>query len=233
MPSRKIRTDLFFMRRTKVMNPAPLTMNKELPHLWFFLDLAHMKLCFASNNPKKLEEITYKLKGTGLEILSAADAGIADDIPETGFTLRENALQKARFVFDTYGLYCFADDTGLEVNCLNGAPGVYSARYAGPGRHAEDNMDKLLREMEPFSDRKARFVTVIALIHPEGTYFFEGSVEGEIIREKRGTGGFGYDPVFRPNGMELTFAQMSSEMKNELSHRALAVDKLIAFLKEK
>jgi XTP/dITP diphosphohydrolase len=190
-----------------------------------------MKLCFASNNPKKLEEITHKLKGTGLEILSAFEAGITDDIPETGNTLRENALQKAQFVFDRYGLFCFADDTGLEVDCLNGVPGVYSARYAGPVRDAEDNMNKLLREMEPFADRKARFVTVIALIHPTGTFFFEGSVEGEITQEKRGTGGFGYDPVFRPNGMELTFAQMSPEMKNQLSHRAIAVDKLIQFLK--
>jgi XTP/dITP diphosphohydrolase len=190
-----------------------------------------MKLCFASTNLKKLEEISYKLKGTGLEILSAEEVGITEDIPETGNTLRENALQKAQFVFDRYGLFCFADDTGLEVDCLNGAPGVYSARYAGPGRNAEDNMHKLLREMEPFADRKARFVTVIALIHPDGTYFFEGSVEGEITQEKIGRGGFGYDPVFRPKGMEFTFAQMSPEMKNELSHRAIAVDKLIRFLK--
>lgn len=190
-----------------------------------------MKLCFASNNPKKLEEITYKLKDTGLEIISAAEAGIIDDIPETGVTLRENALQKARFVFDTYGLFCFADDTGLEVDCLGGAPGVYSARYAGPGRQAEDNMHKLLREMEPFLDRKARFVTVIALIHPTGTYFFEGSVEGEIAKEKMGTGGFGYDPVFRPKDIGLTFAQMSVETKNTLSHRAKAVQKLVEFLK--
>ncbi len=190
-----------------------------------------MKLCFASNNSKKLEEIQSKIEGSGIELISASEAGIGEEIPETGDTLKDNALEKARYVFEKTGLYCFADDTGLEVDCLNGEPGVFSARYAGPERSAEQNMEKLLREMKNCDDRRARFITVIALIHPSGTYFFEGKVEGEITRERMGEAGFGYDPVFRPIGHERTFAQMSAEMKNTLSHRAKAVEKLVDFLK--
>lgn len=190
-----------------------------------------MKLCFASDNAKKLEEIRAKMQGSGIELISAAEAGISEEIPETGDTLPHNALEKARYVFDKTGLYCFADDTGLEVDCLNGAPGVFSARYAGPERSAEKNMEKLLREMENCENRRARFITVIALIHPSGTYFFEGKVEGEITRERAGDAGFGYDPVFRPEGHMVTFAQMSPEMKNTMSHRAKAVEQLVDFLR--
>lgn len=189
-----------------------------------------MKICFASNNAKKLDEISYKLRNTGLEIISPAEAGITEDIPETGDTLQANALQKARYVFDKTGLFCFADDTGLLVNALNGAPGVYSARYAGEQRSAEDNMNKLLRELHGSADRSACFKTVIALIHPTGEYLFEGEIRGTISEEKRGEKGFGYDPIFVPEGYTQTFAEMPAEVKNTISHRALAVDKLIAFL---
>lgn len=189
-----------------------------------------MQICFASNNAKKLEEISYKLQNTGIEIISLAEAGITEDIPETGDTLQANALQKAHYVFDKTGLFCFADDTGLLVNALNGAPGVYSARYAGEQRSAEDNMNKLLLELHGSTDRSACFQTVIALIHPTGEYLFEGEIQGTISEEKRGEKGFGYDPVFVPEGYTQTFAEMPAEVKNTISHRALAVDKLIAFL---
>lgn len=156
--------------------------------------------------------------------------GITEDIPETGDTFHDNALQKAQYVFDRTSLYCFADDSGLEVHALNGEPGVYSARYAGEQRDANDNMDKLLHELNGKSDRSASFKTVISLLHPSGKYFFEGEIKGQIIHEKRGEKGFGYDPIFIPDGYDITFAEMSPEVKNTISHRALAVDKLVEFL---
>jgi len=189
-----------------------------------------MKICFASNNLKKLEEITQKLAGSAIEIIPLSETGITEDIPETGDTLLHNAFQKAHYVYERTGLFCFADDTGLEVAALNGEPGVYSARYAGPQRDANDNMDKLLRELHDKTDRSAAFKTVMALIHPKGEFAFEGEIRGNIIHEKRGEKGFGYDPVFIPEGYDITFAQMPPETKNTISHRALAVDKLVEFL---
>lgn len=191
-----------------------------------------MKICFASNNIKKLEEIQAKLKDSGIEIIPLSQTGITEDIPETGDTLEKNALQKARYVFEKTGQFCFADDTGLEVKALNGAPGVYSARYAGEQRNADDNMDKLLNALENQSNRSAAFRTLIALIHPQGEFLFSGEIEGLITTEKRGNGGFGYDPVFTPLGYNQTFAELSPVEKNTISHRALAVDKLVAFLNQ-
>jgi XTP/dITP diphosphohydrolase len=196
-----------------------------------------MKIVFATNNKHKLEEVSA-IVGDSVEIVSLAEIGCHDDIPETGSTLEENALQKARYVWDHYHLPCFADDTGLEVEALNGAPGVYSARYAGgEGHDSEANMAKLLKELGDTSQREARFRTVIALILPsEGSqaqsaeHFFEGIVEGEITRERSGSTGFGYDPIFRPKGYNQTFADMGAEEKNHISHRARATQKLAEFL---
>lgn len=189
-----------------------------------------MKICFASNNPKKLEEISQKLQGSSIELILLEETGITEDIPETGDTFVDNAFQKARYVYERTGLYCFADDSGLEVTALGGAPGVYSARYAGEQRNANDNMDKLLHELGDNPDRSAGFVTVIALIHPLGEFVFEGRISGHIQHEKRGEKGFGYDPLFVPEGYNITFAQMDATVKNTISHRALAVDKLVGFL---
>lgn len=191
-----------------------------------------MKICFASNNIKKLEEISSKLNGSPIELITLDQTGITEDIPETGDTFHHNAMQKAQYVFNKTGLYCFADDSGLEVHALGGAPGVYSARYAGEQRNANDNMDKLLKELKGKTDRSASFKTVIALLHPSGGYFFEGEIKGTIIDEKRGQKGFGYDPIFIPDGYDITFAEMPAELKNTISHRALAVDKLVTFLME-
>lgn len=191
-----------------------------------------MKICFASNNIKKWQEIKDKLSIDGIEVITLEMAGITEDIPETGTTFHANALQKAQYVFDKTGLYCFADDSGLEVNVLNGAPGVYSARYAGEQRSTEDNMNKLLSELEGKEDRSASFITVIALIDEEGIHYFEGEIKGHIIGEKRGGSGFGYDPVFIPEGYTQTFAEMDSSEKNKISHRALAVADLINYLKK-
>lgn len=191
-----------------------------------------MKICFASNNRHKLEEIREKLAGSFLEIIPLEETGITEDIPETGDTLTDNAFQKARYVYERTGLFCFADDSGLEVSALGGAPGVYSARYAGPQRDANDNMDKLLHELDGKTDRSAAFKTVIALLHPSGDYAFEGEIRGTILREKRGDKGFGYDPLFVPDGHDRTFAEMDNAAKNRISHRALAVEKLVAFLLE-
>ena len=184
------------------------------------------KIVFATNNKNKLAEIREMLAGSGVEILSLGDIGCHDDIPETAATLEGNALQKARYIYDKYGLSCFADDTGLEVDALGGAPGVYSARYAGgEGHDSEANMAKLLVGLDGKSDRRARFRTVVALIidEEEGREeLFEGIVTGEITREKRGGGGFGYDPVFRPDGYDKTFAELGHEVKNRISHRSEA-----------
>ena len=192
------------------------------------------KIVFATNNKNKLAEIREMLAGSGVEILSLGDIGCHDDIPETAATLEGNALQKARYIYDKYGLSCFADDTGLEVDALGGAPGVYSARYAGgEGHDSEANMAKLLAELDGKDDRRARFRTVVALIQAGDTddpKLFEGTVSGEIIKEKRGGEGFGYDPIFRPDGYDKTFAELGHEVKNKISHRAKAIEKLIQFI---
>lgn len=187
------------------------------------------KIVFATNNKHKLDEIR-KISEGKLEILSLNDINCRTDIPETGTTLEENALIKARFVKDNFGYDCFADDTGLEVKALDGAPGVYSARYAGEDCRAEDNVRKLLTNLEGISDRRAAFRTVIALLIGDEQYFFEGAIHGKIIDEKRGESGFGYDPVFVPDGYEQTFAELGEDTKNNISHRAIATTKLIRFL---
>lgn len=189
-----------------------------------------MKIVFATNNQHKLSEIRQIL-GNRVEVLSLQDIGCDVDIPETGTTLEENALQKAQYIYDHYHLDVFADDTGLEVDALDGAPGVYSARYAGgEGHDSEANMTKLLKELNGVDNRKARFRTVIALIQQGEVHEFEGIVNGEIIRERRGGEGFGYDPIFRPDGYELTFAELGTDIKNQISHRSRATKKLCAFL---
>ena len=188
------------------------------------------KLVFATNNAHKLEEIRAIL-GEKVEVLSLKDIQCDTDIPETADTLEGNAALKAEYIYRHYGLDCFADDTGLEVDALNGAPGVYSARYAGgEGHDSEANMRKLLSEMADKTDRRAQFRTVICLIEGGTEHLFEGVVKGEIIGEKRGSSGFGYDPVFMPEGYTETFAEMGSEEKNRISHRARAVQALCAYL---
>ncbi|WP_338158204.1 non-canonical purine NTP diphosphatase [uncultured Phocaeicola sp.] len=188
------------------------------------------KLVFATNNAHKLEEIRAIL-GDKVEVLSLKDIQCDVDIPETADTLEGNAVLKAEYIYRHYGLDCFADDTGLEVEALNGAPGVYSARYAGgEGHDSEANMRKLLAEMEGKTNRKAQFRTAICLIEGGAEHLFEGMVKGEIIEEKRGASGFGYDPVFMPEGYTETFAEMGSEEKNRISHRARAVQALCAYL---
>jgi XTP/dITP diphosphohydrolase len=188
------------------------------------------KLVIATNNAHKLSEIKAIL-GNQIEVLSLADINCFDDIPETAETLEGNALQKARYIYEKYGCNCFADDTGLEVTALNGAPGVHTARYAFPDRHdPKANTLKLLSELQGVADRSARFRTVIALILEGKEYLFEGIVEGHIPTEERGTEGFGYDPVFAPVEIGKTFAEVGVEVKNEISHRARAVKKLTEFL---
>lgn len=201
-----------------------------------------MKIVFATNNQHKLDEIRSIL-GEGFEVVSLNDIGCHEDIPETGKTLEENALQKAQYVYEHYHVNCFADDTGLEVDALNGAPGVYSARYAGgEGHDSEANMTKLLHELGNNNNRKARFRTVIALIEKKDmcpcgctsvkkVHQFEGIVNGEIIRERRGGEGFGYDPIFQPEGYDKTFAELGMDIKNTISHRARATQKLAEYLK--
>lgn len=190
------------------------------------------KLVFATNNAHKLEE-ARSILSPFYTVVGLIDIGCTEDIPETATTLEGNALLKARYVSEKYGLDCFADDTGLEVDTLNGAPGVYSARYAGEGKKPCDNMEKLLRELGDSSNRKAKFRTVITLIKDGKTNCFEGSIHGIISSKPRGGGGFGYDPVFIPDGYVSTFAQLSPEIKNNISHRAIAVKKLIDYLKMK
>ena len=188
------------------------------------------KLVFATNNAHKLEEIRAIL-GDKVEILSLNDINCHADIPETADTLQGNAALKAQYIYENYGLDCFADDTGLEVEALNGAPGIYSARYAGgEGHDSEANMKKLLAEMQDKENRKARFRTVICLIEGGEEHFFEGIVNGSIIRERKGGAGFGYDPVFMPDGYSETFAEMGNDEKNKISHRARAVQKLCEYL---
>ena len=205
-----------------------------------------MKIVFATNNEHKLSEIRSIL-GDSFEVLSLKDIGCDVDIPETGKTLEENALQKAQYVYDHYHIDCFADDTGLEVDALDGAPGVYSARYASmandnsASHDSEANMTRLLKELGENNNRKARFRTVIALIIKKDVcpcgctsikeiHQFEGIVDGEIILERRGGEGFGYDPIFQPDGYDKTFAELGMDIKNHISHRARAVQKLAEFL---
>jgi XTP/dITP diphosphohydrolase len=189
-----------------------------------------MDLCFATNNPGKLKEIKA-LVGDQYNILSLADIGCKEELPETQDTIEGNSLQKAEFVWKKYHVNCFADDTGLEVLALDGAPGVISAMYAGKACNAKDNMAKLLREMNGLKDRRARFKTCITLILDGAVHQFEGLVRGEILKEKIGDHGFGYDPIFKPEGYELSFAQLTMEEKNNISHRGRAVKALIDFLK--
>lgn len=193
-----------------------------------------MKIVFATNNSHKLEEIRQIL-GESIEVLSLADINCHEDIPETAPTIEGNAMMKARYVYDKYGTPCFADDTGLEVEALDGAPGVYSARYAGSeGHDSEANMRKLLHELEGKENRRAQFRTVIALIEQKDgkpvAHTFEGKIEGHISNEKRGTSGFGYDPIFVPEGYEQSFAELGNEIKNKISHRARAVARLAEYL---
>ena len=186
------------------------------------------KIVFATGNPNKLKEINSAI--SGFKIIGLKDLGITDEIPETGDTLMKNAQQKAKYVYNKTGLDCFSDDTGLEIEALNYRPGVYSAMYAGPDCNAENNIRKVLQELEESTNRKAQFKTVIALILNGKEYFFEGLVSGVILKEKIGEDGFGYDPIFRPIGCEESFAEMTIDQKNEISHRGLAVKKLITFL---
>lgn len=189
-----------------------------------------MKLVFASNNKNKIQEIRHQLP-QAIELLSLEDIGCTEDIPETADTIEGNAILKANYVTERYGYDCFADDTGLEVEALNGAPGVYSARYAGEQKNAEDNMDKLLAELKAKTNRSARFKTVIALNLNGQQHLFTGIVGGEITTKRAGDKGFGYDPIFKPEGLPYTFAQLSLDEKAKLSHRGRAVQQLIAFLK--
>lgn len=187
------------------------------------------QICFASNNAKKLEEIRAAL-GDKIEILSLKDIGCTEELPETGDTLEHNAFQKARYLHEHYHVDCFADDTGLEVEALNGAPGVYSGRFAGEPRSDERNVNLLLHKLEGVKERSAAFRTVIALILEDNEYQFEGKAVGQITTERSGTGGFGYDPVFVPEGYDQTFAELSMAEKNAISHRGKAVELLAAFL---
>ena len=191
-----------------------------------------MKLVFATNNKHKLEEVRAII-GDRVEILSLNDIDCHDDIPETADTLQGNALIKARYIHEKYNVDCFADDTGLEVEALDGAPGVYSARYAGEECDSQANMHKLLENLTGENNRKAQFRTVIALIIKGEEKLFNGIVKGEISREKMGNSGFGYDPIFIPEGSSKSFAQMSSEMKNSISHRYRATEQLSNYLKER
>ena len=195
------------------------------------------RIVFATNNQHKLQEIR-EILSPEFEIVSLKEIGCHEDIPETGNTLEENALQKARYISEHYHISCFADDTGLEVEALGGAPGVHSARYAeGTDHDSEANMTKLLRELEGKENRQARFRTVIALIElgedeTENVHLFEGIVEGHISTERQGTEGFGYDPIFVPEGYEKSFAALGETIKNHISHRARAVKKLAEYLKQ-
>ena len=190
-----------------------------------------MKLVFASNNKNKIQEIQALVPNT-IQIVSLEDIGCTEDIPETADTIEGNAILKANYVTSNYGYDCFADDTGLEVEALNGAPGVYSARYAGEQKDANDNMDKLLSELKDKSNRKANFKTVIALNLNGKQNLFTGIINGKIIEEKIGTNGFGYDPIFVADGFEKTFAELTMEEKSTISHRGIAVKELILFLQK-
>lgn len=191
-----------------------------------------MKLVFSTNNKHKLQEL-QEILGSDFTLLSLNDIGCTEEIPEEQPTLEGNASQKAFYVYNNYGFDCFSDDTGLEIEALNGEPGVFSARYAGEAKSAEANMEKVLTKLSKINNRKARFRTVISLVINGEEKQFEGVVEGEILKEKRGGSGFGYDPIFRPLGFEKSFAEMELSDKNKISHRGRAVEKLVQFLKNK
>ena len=188
-----------------------------------------MELVFATHNTNKLREVGLLLPRQ-YELLSLDSIGCTEEIPETGLTLQENARLKATYVFEKYGHDCFADDTGLIVDALNGDPGVFSARYAGEQKNSDDNMSKLLNQLSNIENRSAQFVTVIALKMAEELHFFKGVVDGTITYQIKGKGGFGYDPVFQPLGYDITFAEMPVELKNKISHRGMALRKLSEFL---
>lgn len=190
-----------------------------------------MKLCFASHNANKLREVR-QLVPDRIEVVGLDELGVTQEIPETGSTMEENSMIKARYVFDQFGMAVFADDSGLEIDSLGGEPGVYSARYAGEEKNSEANMDLVLSRMEGARDRKARFKAVITFIDDLGGLSqFVGTVEGSIGYEKIGAGGFGYDPIFFPDGYDKTFAQMTSAQKNQMSHRARALSKFLEFIR--
>ena len=188
-----------------------------------------MKICFATNNHHKLEEVMAVLGGS-IQLQTLHDIGCKEELPETQPTIAGNASQKSAYVWDHYKMPCFADDTGLEVDALSGSPGVYSARYAGPQRNSEDNITLLLKNLEHADNRQAQFRTVISLRMQQGEWLFEGIVKGSIISQRTGSGGFGYDPVFLPDGYSKTLAEMTMSEKNKISHRAIAVQKLAEFL---
>lgn len=188
-------------------------------------------VCFATNNQHKIQEVRAILS-PDFPLVGLEQIGCTEELPEERDTMEGNSLQKAEYVFNHYKVTCFADDSGLEVDALNGAPGVYSARYAGPQKNSQDNIRLLLKNLAGISNRKARFRTVITLITPALAKQFEGIVEGHIIDELKGTSGFGYDPIFVPTGFDKTLAEMSLEEKNKISHRAIALDKLVEYLKE-
>lgn len=190
-----------------------------------------LSLVFATNNKHKVTEVQHAI-GNKVNIISLMEVGITEEIPEDYPTLQENALQKARYVYEKTGYSCFADDTGLEVESLNWDPGVYSARYAGEAKDPKENIRKLLYNLEGKENRRARFRTVIALIVDGKEYIFEGTVWGKIIEEERGVNGFGYDPIFLPDGFSQTFAELSLDVKNQISHRGKAVSQLSRFLNE-
>jgi XTP/dITP diphosphohydrolase len=188
-----------------------------------------MKLVFATNNLHKLKEVQEMLSNT-IEVLSLKDIGCFEDVEETEATLEGNARLKADHITKNYGYHCFADDTGLEVDALDGKPGVYSARYGGEHGNSEKNMQKLLKELHGKVNRKAQFRTAVVLNLDHKQYLFEGICEGEILAKKTGTGGFGYDPIFKPTESSVSFAEMNSEEKNKISHRGIAIQKLVDFL---
>ena len=190
-----------------------------------------MKLVFATNNKNKIEEVKAMLPNT-IELLSLTDINCSEDIPETSKTIEGNASQKGSYVFYKYNINCFADDTGLEIEALNDEPGVYSARYAGEQRNSEDNINLVLEKLKNKTNRKARFKTVISLIINEKEMFFEGIVNGQITTEKRGEKGFGYDPIFIPDGYDKTFAELPLNIKNKISHRGKAISLLVDYLKK-
>ncbi len=189
------------------------------------------ELIFATGNPNKIKEVHEVLNGA-FEVKGLRDIGCPEDLPETSPTIEGNALQKARYVYENFGVNCFSEDTGLEIDALNGEPGVFSARYAGEEKDPEANMALVLQKLENEQNRKARFRTVVALILEGKEYTFEGIAEGEIRKEKSGSGGFGYDPIFQPEGYGVTFAEMDSKTKNDISHRGKAMRLLIDFLKK-
>lgn len=191
-----------------------------------------MKLCFATNNQHKLDEVNLLL-GNSFKVVSLEAIGCTEELPEEQDTLEGNSLQKAKYVYNKFNINCFADDTGLEVETLGGAPGVYSARFAGEQRNSEDNMSLLLKKLSNQSNRKARFRTVITLILDNQTYQFEAIANGEILKSKRGVKGFGYDPLFLPEGMNKSMAELTPAEKNAISHRGEAIRKLVTFLRKK